>query len=117
MDMANDIGTRITEGLESLTGPLTVRDVFSSPHEIGDRIVITAASVEKAGGFGFGAGGDADESGGGGGGGGGNVQGRPVAVIDVGPEGVTVHPVLDVTRIGVAVIATLVALLRMARRR
>lgn len=117
MDPANDIGSRITDALQGLTGPLSVRDVYSTPHEIGDRIVITAASVEKAGGFGFGVGADASDSGGGGGGGGGNVHGRPVAVIDVGPEGVTVHPVLDMTRIGVAVIATVLALLRATRRR
>ncbi len=47
---------------------------------------------------------DVDESssqngGGGGGGGGGGSMGRPVAAIVIGPDGVSVRPVLDVTKL------------------
>lgn len=49
----------------------------------------------------------ATSSGGGGGGGGGGVSyERPVAVITIGPDGVKVQPVLDPTKIGLALIAT-----------
>ncbi|MBN1630162.1 MAG: hypothetical protein JW990_10390, partial [Thermoleophilia bacterium] len=40
--------------------------------------------------------------GGGGGGGGGGSIGRPVATIIIGPDGVSVKPVFDVTKIGLA---------------
>ena len=42
---------------------------------------------------------------GGGGGGGGMSSGRPVAVISVGPEGVVVHPVIDRTKLGIALLS------------
>ena len=37
--------------------------------------------------------------------GGGMSTGRPVAVISVGPEGVTVHPVIDRTKLGIALLS------------
>jgi hypothetical protein len=42
---------------------------------------------------------------GGGGGGGGVAAARPVAVISVGPEGVGVHPVIDKTKLGIAILS------------
>ena len=54
-------------------------------------------------------------SGGGGVGGGGASRGRPVAAIIVGPDGVSVQPVLDVTKValsGIAFAGTMVAMLR-----
>lgn len=44
---------------------------------------------------------------GGGGGGGGVSGGRPVAVISIGPKGVRVEPVVDVTKIALAFFTTL----------
>jgi uncharacterized spore protein YtfJ len=44
---------------------------------------------------------------GGGGGGGGTSSGRPVAVISVGPDGVEVEPIVDVTKIGLALLTTI----------
>ena len=44
------------------------------------------------------------EGGGGGGGGGGGAMGRPVAVIVVGPDGVKVKPVLDMTKLALTAI-------------
>ena len=85
-------------------------------------LIVTASVVERVGGFGFGGGfgierDEAEESrgGGGGGGGGGSAIGRPVAVIDIGPEGVTVRPVVDATRIGITVATSLVAAIGVAR--
>ena len=69
-------------------------------------------------GFGFGGGGGSAErtatkpaGSGGGGGGGGGVSVRPVAYLEVTPQGVKLRPVLDWTRIITAVIAVGAALL------
>jgi uncharacterized spore protein YtfJ len=47
---------------------------------------------------------------GGGGGGGGFAAGRPVAAIVIEPSGVRVEPVVDVTKLGIALFTTLVAM-------
>jgi uncharacterized spore protein YtfJ len=52
----------------------------------------------------------------GGGGGGGNATARPVAVIHVGPEGVDVEPVVDVTKISLAFFTMLGSIFLMARK-
>jgi uncharacterized spore protein YtfJ len=57
-----------------------------------------------------------DEAGGGGLGGGGGSHGRPVAVIVIGPNGVRVRPVVDVTKIGIAAVTTWLAMFLMFRR-
>jgi uncharacterized spore protein YtfJ len=114
---APEMQSMISEGLERTTGIVSAAEVFGRAHEAGDRLVITAAAVERGGGFGFGMGGDADGNGGGGGGGGGGVNGRPVAVIEAGPTGVEVHPIVDYTRLGIAVLGTFLALWRAGRRR
>jgi len=105
---------KIPGSLDRVAGRITADDVFGPVIESGERKVLTAAAVERAGGFGFGGGGGTD--GGGGGGGGGTASGRPVAVIEVGPEGVKVTPVLDFTRLGIAVVAALIAVWRSSRR-
>ena len=94
--------------------------VYGEPVKSGDYTVITASEVVAGGGFGSGSGfgpqeKNADEkssqapqisSGGGGIGGGGSSRGRPVAIIVIGPEGVTVKPVFDLTKIILASITT-----------
>jgi uncharacterized spore protein YtfJ len=109
--------------------------VYSEPVTAGDYTVITATEVSVAMGFGFGiGGGTAPEEGGttgleeaggqereasgmgGGGGGGGISMGRPVAVISIGPGGVRVEPVRDVTKIGLALLTTAGAMLMMLSR-
>ncbi len=106
--------------------------VFGEPTTSGEHTLITASEVSVAMGFGFGMGGegrpgtaedegaDGDESQsrvdqgfGGGGGGGGVSSGRPVAVISVGPDGVEVRPVVDPTKIALAALTTLGAMLLM----
>ncbi len=96
--------------------------VYSEPVVSGEYTVITASEVTIAMGAGYGGGGgiskpkgrndkaEAFESGspvenggvGGGGGGGGTAMGRPVAVITIGPKGVHVEPVVDPTKIALA---------------
>lgn len=114
--------------------------VFGPPVVQGDRIIITAAEVGTGGGFGSGMGfgpafgpraaihrrravaeeasGEATEQeaddtvgAGGGGGGGGGAMARPVAAIIIDAEGVTIQPILDVTKIVLALVAVLGAML------
>src|SRR5689334_15802517 len=76
--------------------------VFSPPVESNGYTVITASEVMGGGGFGMGAGGATHEAGGtgSGAGGGGGAVSRPVAVISIGPNGVEVKPIVDVTKLG-----------------
>jgi uncharacterized spore protein YtfJ len=112
--------------------------VYGQPIASETYTVITAAEVTSGGGFGMGIGlgppsrpggtaaATADaaqpedrQTGGGGGGGGGGSMGRPVAVIAIGPDGVTVRPVVDVTKVALAGLtawATMLAVLRARRR-
>jgi uncharacterized spore protein YtfJ len=111
--------TRLTE----VAGPSAV---FGAPVEHGDTIVIPCCRVSV--GLGFGGGGgtgsartenaDAQDThaeqepaqSGEGLGGGGGSQGRPVAAIILTPGGVQIRPVVDVTRVAVAGMATAVTL-------
>jgi uncharacterized spore protein YtfJ len=86
--------------------------VFGAPVEANGYTVITAREVMAGGGFGMGSGtgpnlnGAEDPvAGGSGGGGGGGAVSRPVAVIVIGPNGVTVKPVFDGTKLGLAALA------------
>ncbi len=98
---------------------------FGNPVQHGDTIIIPCAEVLTGLGFGTGYGSSNGEqggiSGGGGGGGGGRTFSRPVAVIVASPEGVRVEPVVDVTKIAMAMFTAVgfsVAMtMRMARWR
>jgi uncharacterized spore protein YtfJ len=105
---------RVTDNLARIADVSADR-IFREPVRAGDHVVITAASIEIAGGLGSGSGGAA-EGGGGGGGGGGRVEGRPVAAIDIGPDGVTVVPVIDFTRIGISAVLAALAVWRILRK-
>ncbi len=110
--------------------------VYSQAVTANDYTVITAAEVSVSMGFGYGSGGgtnpvpiesnsanktnpqeqenEINNSGsGGGGGGGGLAVGRPVAVISIGPQGVQVEPVIDITKIALALFAMLGSMLIM----
>ena len=105
--------------------------VFGEPVTAGSYTIITASEIGAGGGFGFGVGGGVspaatssktpgekqEDSGGGSGiGGGGGSTGRPVAAIIIGSEGVRVEPVVDVTKIALAVFTTAGAMLLMLGR-
>lgn len=119
-EMIERSGDQIGKMLERLVGSASPSTVFSEPHVVGDSLVFTAAAWERGGGFGFGVGSGDDPSGGsgkgGGGGGGGGAQGRPVAVISVGPAGIDVRPVIDFTKIGVTVLLSALGVWRVLRR-
>jgi uncharacterized spore protein YtfJ len=121
-------GNELMEKLMAVAQP---GSVFSQPYTSGDYTVITAAEVSVGMGFGYGMGGGTapEEEGqeaadlgegasgfGGGGGGGGFSQGRPVAVISISSHGVMVEPVRDATKIALAFITALGAMLLMFGR-
>jgi uncharacterized spore protein YtfJ len=100
---------------QGVVGPVT---------SVGDRSVIPLIETYFAGGYGGGGGagegggGETEDVGSGGGGGGGGVgRSRTVAVVEVTPQGVTVRPVVDATKLALAVISGAVGLLVGARRR
>lgn len=110
--------SRLTERLFEVIQPETV---FSKPRRTGEYTLITASEVGIGLGSGYGVGSytpslpeesaeenveiEVEGGAGGGGGGGGMATGRPVAVISVGPEGVTVQPVIDRTKLGIALLS------------
>jgi uncharacterized spore protein YtfJ len=114
---------KVSAALSHLFDVAQAGSVFSEPITVGDRVVITAAEVTVGVGIGMGAGMGSDEGeegkeavegktsgGGGGGGGGGGAQARPVATITVGPNGVHVEPIVDVTKLGIAFFTALGAI-------
>jgi uncharacterized spore protein YtfJ len=105
------IRATMSTGLDRLMNVSADR-VYAEPVRVGDRVVIPAASIEFSGGFGFGG----DNQSNGGGGGGGHQAGRPVAIIEVGPDGVRVKPVVDFTRVGLTVLAAALTVWRATRR-
>jgi uncharacterized spore protein YtfJ len=113
-------GEGITQAISDSLTRLFGATLFSEPVKQGDAIIITAVAWERAGGFGFGSGegqGENMETGSGeGGGGGGFSQGRPVAVIKVGPGGVEVTPVIDFTKIGVTLLLASIGVWRALSR-
>jgi uncharacterized spore protein YtfJ len=123
-------GIGVVEKLFSVARPGAV---FGEPVTAGEHTVITASEVTVGMGFGYGAcGGNgpeaaeaeeeaqapeaAESSGLGGGGGGGGAFGRPVAAISIGPDGVRVDPVIDITKIGLAFFTTIGAMVIMLGR-
>jgi uncharacterized spore protein YtfJ len=90
---------------------------FGPPASAGDRTMIPVAEVMYGMGFGWGGGqnrGDGSEGSGGGGGGGSRVRG--IAVIEIGPEGVRVHPIIDQTAVALAGITLATAVVAITAR-
>jgi uncharacterized spore protein YtfJ len=101
---------RLFEVLEGLRSSASVDAAFGQPQEAQGRILIPVSSVATGMGMGFGqeapqgpagASASGDEPGEGAGGGGGSYS-RPIAVIEVTPEGTIVRPIADETKLGLA---------------
>jgi uncharacterized spore protein YtfJ len=115
--------------LDKFLTAANVEAVYGPPVSEGENVVIPAAEVLSVVGFGVGLGGgrgptnaeNMGSGGGGGGGGGGRVLSRPVAAIIMSPAGVRVEPIVDVTKIALAIFTTLGFMVtmftRMSRRR
>ncbi len=117
------------EMVEKLFAAAQPDAVYGEPISAEERTIITASEVSVGMGlaYGFGAGSAGEDepgeavdeeqaavqgSGSGYAGGGGGVSGgRPVAVISIGPDGVEIQPVVDVTKIALALFTTLGAML------
>jgi uncharacterized spore protein YtfJ len=112
----SNLAGEVKGGLAHLSD-VSAERIFSEPVRAGDRVVITAAAFDIAMGMGVGGGGDNLGNGGGGGGGGGRTEGRPVAAIEIGPDGVRVRPVIDLTRVGITALFAALAVWRAMRRR
>jgi uncharacterized spore protein YtfJ len=97
--------------VDRIFGAAQASAVYSAPVTTGAYTVIAASEVTAGGGFGSGQGSGPPEGSGGGMGGGGGSSGRPVAVIVVGPDGVQVKPIFDVTKFGLAVLTAWAAML------
>jgi uncharacterized spore protein YtfJ len=119
------------EWMDKLLAAARPRAVYGEPITSGDYTVVTASEVTAGGGFGYGFGGgsapaaasgqtpgqEQENVGGGGGiGGGGGSSGRPVAAIIIGPDGVRVEPVIDATKVVLAVFTTVGAMAMMLGR-
>jgi uncharacterized spore protein YtfJ len=111
--------------------------VYGQPVGAEGYTVITAAEVTSGGGFGMGMGlgppsrpgsraaptaqaaqrEDRQSGGAGGVGGGGGAMGRPVAIIAIGPDGVRIKPVVDVTKVALAGLTAWVSMLGLLRAR
>jgi uncharacterized spore protein YtfJ len=139
VSLVDRAGGQAATMLEKLFAAARPGAVYGQPVAAEQYTVITAAEVTSGGGFGVGMGlgpasradarssptgeaapGEGGQTGGGGGiGGGGGAIGRPVAIIAIGPEGVTIKPVMDVTKVALAGLtawATMLGLLRARRR-
>ncbi len=104
--------------------------VFSPPVEHGEYVVITASEATVGIGYGYGGGGgnavpqvetasasvETATAYGGGGGGAGGAGSRPVAVIEIGPHGVRVEPIVDPTKILLAFFTAFGAMFMMLSR-
>jgi uncharacterized spore protein YtfJ len=110
----------IGQVLRQLTSSATVEAAFGPPTTAGDRTVIPVAETFCGAGFGMGGGqGPTPEGavgGGFGGGAGGATRSRPVAIIVIEPEGVSVRPIVDMTQIVLAAFSVSVFGLLWARR-
>ncbi len=79
----------------------SIDNVYGQPITYGDSIIVPVASVSQFFGIGMGVGSDQDPAGpntGVGGGGTARTKARPVALAEIMPEGVDVHPVIDENR-------------------
>jgi uncharacterized spore protein YtfJ len=120
IDTTAEFQEKSAEIIKSVTEIAKPEAVFGEPIAIGNHKIVTASEVSLGLGIGFGGGGGAEPveddnnsdsensigMGVGGGGGGGGYS-RPVAVIKLSLEDVSVEPILDFTKIGLAFFAAL----------
>ncbi len=100
------------QAIEDMRNKANVSAVFGEPVKAGERTIIPVADIKYGFGLGFGEGpvksaeGEESPDGGQGGGAGGGVAARPVAVLEITEDGVTVKPIVDEGRIALTGIFT-----------
>lgn len=108
----NDIVSRFFQVFEESRASASVQAVFGPPETRGEVTVIPVAAVRYGVGFGMGANTPEGTEGAGaqglGGGGGAGTRARPVAVIEITPTGIKVHPIIDYSRLIMAGVCALV---------
>jgi uncharacterized spore protein YtfJ len=134
LSIAEKTSEQLPPVLEKIFSAAQADAVYSKPIISGNYTVITASEVTAGGGFGSGTGfgpatpslaerrpheegsqAEPVDSGGSGMGGGGGSSGRPVATIIIGPEGVSVKPIFDITKIALAGITAWITMLTVFR--
>jgi uncharacterized spore protein YtfJ len=112
----DDSVNMIQETMDTFLSAANVEAVYGEPVEKDDVVIIPSAEIVSLALFGVGTGygineeeenGEKQVGGGGGGGGGGRVLSRPVAVIIASSNGVRVEPVVDPTKIALALFTTI----------
>lgn len=112
----DDSVNMIQETMDAFLSAANVEAVYGEPVEKDDVVIIPSAEIVSLALFGVGTGygineeeenGEKQVGGGGGGGGGGRVLSRPVAVIIASSNGVRVEPVVDPTKIALALFTTI----------
>jgi uncharacterized spore protein YtfJ len=86
---------------ERAQSSVSIDNVYGQPIPYEDSIIVPVASVSQFFGIGLGVGTDqraAGRDGGMGGGGTARVKARPIALAEIMPEGVDVHPIIDENR-------------------
>ncbi len=103
---------RMMTEMQEMVDSINVDRVFGPVEDLGDRQIIPIAAISYGFGMGFGpveefvpestppAADDAQVATAGGGGGGANA--RPIAYIEVGPEGTLIKPILDEQKVALA---------------
>lgn len=135
--LVTDTMKTISNTIENFLSAATVDSVYGKPIKAGDTTIIPAAEVLSGLGFGMGSGGGSgpamvpakegaaedvetdvtiSEGSGVGGGGGGRVLSRPVAIVIASPDGVRVEPVVDVTKLGLALFTAMGFMIGMLAR-
>ncbi|HLJ32842.1 MAG TPA: spore germination protein GerW family protein [Ktedonobacteraceae bacterium] len=104
------------EVMNKMASIASVHMVFGEPVQRGDTVIIPCAEVSMGGGMGMGGGPNGNTGQktlpvGKGTGVGGGVRSRPIAVIVMTPEGVRVQPIMDMTKVTLAVFTTAVFML------
>ena len=86
---------------ERAQGSASIENVYGQPITYGDSVIVPVASVSQFFGVGLGVGnnqGEESQNKGMGGGGTARVKARPIALAELMPQGVDVHPVIDENR-------------------
>lgn len=115
----------VQQTMDTFLGAANVEAVYGEPIESSGATIIPSAEIISLAGFGIGSGygssdgddGEEKQAGGGsGGGGGGRIFSRPVAVVIVEESGVRVEPIVDPTKIALALFTTLGFMISMIAR-